>query len=146
MCVLGRQFAWLDKDLEGVDRSVTPWVIVGSHCPWYNSNRAHHLESQAVSMQKAMEPLFEKHGVDLALAGHVHAYERECPHQHQCKHRPKQSIILASGLDVSASWVRPSGAGSLAEADWARDSSRNTPCLRRVWSAFPPGRLLARLT
>jgi len=70
------QFAWLEADLAGVDRSVTPWVIVGSHCPWYNSNRAHHLESQAVSMQKAMEPLFEKHGVDLALAGHVHAYER----------------------------------------------------------------------
>lgn len=28
------QFAWLQQDLASVDRSRTPWVIVGMHAPW----------------------------------------------------------------------------------------------------------------
>jgi len=70
------QYAWLERDLSKVDRLVTPWVVAGSHCPWYNSNGAHHNEKGTLSMQAAMEPLFAKHGVDIAFAGHVHAYER----------------------------------------------------------------------
>ena len=27
---------WLKKDLAAVDRSVTPWLIVSTHAPWYN--------------------------------------------------------------------------------------------------------------
>lgn len=33
------QYAWLEQDLKSVDRSVTPWIISASHCPWYNSNQ-----------------------------------------------------------------------------------------------------------
>lgn len=28
------QFAWLQQDLASVDRSRTPWIIVGMHAPW----------------------------------------------------------------------------------------------------------------
>eukprot|EP01052_Picozoa_sp_SAG31_P034500 SAG31_NODE_4042_length_3642_cov_2.065481_1_plen_279_part_00 len=70
------QYRWLEADLKLIDRSTTPWVIAGSHCPWYNSNTAHHNEPQTLSMKAAMEPLFASHGVDIAFAGHVHAYER----------------------------------------------------------------------
>lgn len=70
------QFHWLVKDLETVDRKVTPWLVVGMHAPWYNSNKKHHDESAEVDMRQAMEPLFLKAKVDLVLAGHVHAYER----------------------------------------------------------------------
>ena len=31
------------------------------------------------AMAEVLEPLFEKHGVNLALWGHVHNYERTCP-------------------------------------------------------------------
>ena len=41
-----------------------------------NSNKAHHNEAQALAMKASMEPLFASHGVDIAFAGHVHAYER----------------------------------------------------------------------
>jgi hypothetical protein len=70
------QHAWLEADLQQVDRSKTPWVITGSHCPWYNSNKAHHNEGQTVAMRAAMEPIYEQYGVDIAFAGHVHACER----------------------------------------------------------------------
>lgn len=35
------QYAWLARDLAGVDRSQTPWVLAIMHAPWYNSNYAH---------------------------------------------------------------------------------------------------------
>ncbi|KAG6329001.1 hypothetical protein ID866_10088 [Astraeus odoratus] len=48
------QIQWLEKDLAGVDRKKTPWVI-------------------------AFEPLFIKYDVDLYMQGHVHVYERNKP-------------------------------------------------------------------
>ncbi|XP_031404992.1 purple acid phosphatase 18 [Punica granatum] len=68
------QYDWLKADLLKVDRSRTPWLIVLFHVPWYNSNHAHQGEGQR--MMEAMEPLLYTAGVDIVLAGHVHAYER----------------------------------------------------------------------
>lgn len=71
------QYKWLEKDLEAVDRSKTPWVIVGMHAPWYNSNYHHYGEGEA--MRKSMEKLLYEYGVDAVISGHVHAYERSIP-------------------------------------------------------------------
>lgn len=71
-----KQYQWLKKDLESVDRSRYPWLIVTMHAPWYNSNTAHQDEVQEVDMRTAMEDLLYEHKVDIVFAGHVHAYER----------------------------------------------------------------------
>ncbi|XP_073108377.1 purple acid phosphatase 18 isoform X2 [Elaeis guineensis] len=68
------QYAWLKVDLAEVDREKTPWLLVLLHAPWYNSNWAHQREGD--SMMAAMEPLLYAAGVDILVAGHVHAYER----------------------------------------------------------------------
>ncbi|KAH7675619.1 Acid phosphatase protein [Dioscorea alata] len=68
------QYAWLKADLAKVDRVKTPWLLVLLHAPWYNSNYAH--QGEGNSMMAAMERLLYAAGVDLVLAGHVHAYER----------------------------------------------------------------------
>ena len=68
------QFAWLSRDLATVDRGRTPWVVVGMHAPWYNSNYNH--QGDGEEMRVAMERVLYEHGVDVVLAGHVHAYER----------------------------------------------------------------------
>ena len=73
------QYQWLEQDLAGVDRAVTPWVLVSMHCPWYNSNTAHYDEKHTILMREAMEGLFYRHRVNVAFAGHVHAYERSYP-------------------------------------------------------------------
>jgi len=44
------------------------------HRPWYSSNDAH--DAEGAAMQASMEGLFAQFKVDLALVGHVHAYER----------------------------------------------------------------------
>ncbi|CAI9088425.1 OLC1v1022742C1 [Oldenlandia corymbosa var. corymbosa] len=68
------QYSWLKADLSKVDREKTPWLIVLFHVPWYNSNEAHQCEGD--NMMESMEHLLYSAGVDLVLAGHVHAYER----------------------------------------------------------------------
>ncbi|KAM0037742.1 putative Acid phosphatase [Helianthus debilis subsp. tardiflorus] len=68
------QYKWLTNDLAKVDRSLTPWLIVLLHAPWYNSNMAHQGEGE--SMRLAMEKMLYDSGVDMVFSGHVHAYER----------------------------------------------------------------------
>ena len=70
------QYNFLLADLARVDRRRTPWVVVITHCPWYNSNTAHKGEWQALNMRANLEGLFRTHGVNAVFAGHVHAYER----------------------------------------------------------------------
>jgi len=68
------QYQWLDDDLQAVDRTRTPWIIVMMHVPWYHSNTNH--KNEAFLMMLDMEDLLFKAGVDVVLDGHVHAYER----------------------------------------------------------------------
>ena len=98
------QYAWLEADLKQVDRTVTPWVITGSHCPWYNSNKAHHNEKQAVVMKAAMEPLYAAYGVDIAFAGHVHAYERS--------HKTLNNVTVAVGPDPGTVYINIGDGGN----------------------------------
>lgn len=70
------QYKWLQSDLNKVDRTKTPWLVVLIHAPWYNSNEAHQGESESVDMKAAMEDLLYNARVDVVFAGHVHAYER----------------------------------------------------------------------
>ncbi|KAL7941880.1 Metallo-dependent phosphatase-like protein [Trichoderma barbatum] len=63
-----------EADLASVDRSVTPWVIVAGHRPWYSTGG-----SGCAPCQAAFEGLFYKYGVDLGVFGHVHNSQRFFP-------------------------------------------------------------------
>ncbi|KAI1261191.1 Metallo-dependent phosphatase [Xylariaceae sp. FL1019] len=69
-----QQLAFLEADLQSVDRSVTPWVVVGGHRPWYTTG-----DGGCGPCQEAFEPLLYKYGVDLAIFGHVHNSQRFAP-------------------------------------------------------------------
>nr|POE58655.1 acid phosphatase [Quercus suber] len=71
-----QQLDFLAADLASVDRSVTPWIIVGGHRPWYSTGDS---GSVCGPCQKAFEPLLYKYGVDLAIFGHVHNSQRFQP-------------------------------------------------------------------
>uniref|UniRef100_A0A0E0RKH5 Purple acid phosphatase n=1 Tax=Oryza rufipogon TaxID=4529 RepID=A0A0E0RKH5_ORYRU len=68
------QWKWLEAELGRVNRSETPWLIMASHSPWYNSNNFHYMEGE--SMRAQLEKMAVDARVDLVFAGHVHAYER----------------------------------------------------------------------
>ena len=48
-----------------------------THVPLYCSNSGHWMEGEL--LRQSMEPLLYQYGVDLIIAGHVHAYERTYP-------------------------------------------------------------------
>lgn len=72
---LNQQLQFLEADFASVDRSVTPWLIVGGHRPWYTTAGS----SACTPCQKAFEPLFYKYGVDIGIFGHVHNAQRFVP-------------------------------------------------------------------
>ncbi|RYC63540.1 hypothetical protein CHU98_g2680 [Xylaria longipes] len=69
-----QQLAFLEADLAAVDRSVTPWLVVGGHRPWYTTGG-----TGCGPCQDAFETLLYKYGVDLAIFGHVHNSQRFQP-------------------------------------------------------------------
>ena len=82
----------MEADLQSVDRSITPWVIVGGHRPAlidspYIVNKEYHTGDQEVSelMLKALEPLWARYKVSLGFWGHHHSYQRLCAYRNgQC--------------------------------------------------------------
>lgn len=98
------QLAWLKSDLASVDRSVTPWVIVFKHNPFYNTWGNHQCQCSSTifdindadaekcwngvyfsgsphsephcGLQAKLEDVYSKYKVNIVMAGHVHGYER----------------------------------------------------------------------
>jgi acid phosphatase type 7 len=75
---------WMQRDLVGVDREATPWVIAHFHRPSYCSNDHACLQDDgghggAQYVQHMTEHIFHQHKVDLVLMGHVHSYQRTYP-------------------------------------------------------------------
>jgi hypothetical protein len=67
------QVKWLEGALAA---STAPWKIAYMHHPVYSSGRKH---GSDLRLRAALEPLFEKYGVNVSLAGHEHFYERIKP-------------------------------------------------------------------
>mmetsp|Transcript_7002 Transcript_7002/g.16780 ORF Transcript_7002/g.16780 Transcript_7002/m.16780 type:complete len:454 (-) Transcript_7002:1012-2373(-) len=77
------QYKWLEADLKGVDRRITPWVILNGHRPMYvsSTNKIEPDGEQPVAeaLRNDLEQLILDTQVDLVLAGHHHTYQRTCP-------------------------------------------------------------------
>lgn len=69
----GTQLAWLDREM---GKSEAEWKIPVFHRPVYTSGR---YSAPARFFRAALEPIFLKHGVRVALSGHEHFYERTRP-------------------------------------------------------------------
>ena len=67
------QLAWLRRELGASDDG---WEICFFHHPLYTSGR---YSVGALAIRRVLEPVFRQFGVDVALAGHEHVYERLVP-------------------------------------------------------------------
>ena len=67
------QLAWLRRELGASDDG---WEICFFHHPLYTSGR---YSAGALRFRRTLEPIFRQFGVDVALAGHEHVYERVVP-------------------------------------------------------------------
>lgn len=67
------QLKWLETELKKADES---WKICFFHHPLYSSGRRHGSDEK---LQRQLEPLFVKYGVNVVFSGHDHFYERIVP-------------------------------------------------------------------
>jgi len=75
-----RQYAWLEADLEAVNRSQTPWVVLGTHRMMYETETACDSDyALSLAFRSEVEPLLNRSKVNLMVVGHQHSYERSCP-------------------------------------------------------------------
>lgn len=72
------QYNFLKHDLESVNRSKTPFVVVQGHRPMYTTSNENRDTSLRRQMLEHLEHLLVNNNVTLALWGHVHRYERFC--------------------------------------------------------------------
>ena len=80
------QYEWLKNDLESVDRTLTPWLVLESHRPLYEGEAVWPNNAVGIAMRYEIEDLLYDTGVDLVLSGHYHAYHRTCDglYRNQC--------------------------------------------------------------
>ncbi|KAF2020392.1 Metallo-dependent phosphatase [Aaosphaeria arxii CBS 175.79] len=72
------QTTWLEADLKAINRSITPWIVVAGHRPWYLSH-TNNSGTICWTCKDVFEPLLIKYNVDLVISGHAHVYERQAP-------------------------------------------------------------------
>lgn len=71
----GQQMEFLAADLASVDRSVTPWLIVAGHRPFYSTG----ISNTCGACATAFEGIMNQYAVDLGVFGHVHNSQRFMP-------------------------------------------------------------------
>lgn len=90
-----QQLDWLKKQLQA---SKSDWKIAFFHHPLYSDGKMHGSDTD---LRALIEPLFQKFGVRVVLAGHEHFYERV---------RPQNGIhyfVLGSSGEVRVRNIRP---------------------------------------
>ena len=70
-----KQVKWLEDELA---KDTSEWKITFHHHPPYSSGGKHGSDT---ALRKVVEPIFLKYGVNMALTGHDHFYERIKPQQ-----------------------------------------------------------------
>jgi hypothetical protein len=87
------QLSWMEADLAA---TAQPWKVALFHRPPYSSGFEHGSE---LPVRAAFGPLFERYGVDLALSGHDHDYERSVPIKESTAagDRPVTYVVTGAG-------------------------------------------------
>lgn len=73
----GKQIRWLEAALDSAASDPTVrWTVVFMHNPLYSHAMGLSGHGSDLDLRDAVEPLFDRYGVDLVLSGHDHHYER----------------------------------------------------------------------
>jgi hypothetical protein len=128
------QYDFMEQTLAGIDRSVTPWVVLMGHRPMYYVDDSNTAGGTIDAHFQAFESLLMKYKVDMVAWGHVHVSEgeggasrgglRAClrawhgllRHQHASSHTPPPLVYpqnaFASCPVYNGTCVKPSTPGA----------------------------------
>ena len=95
------QLAWLERTLAA---ATEPWRIVALHHPPYSAG----WHGSSIDVRRAFQPLLDRFGVTLVLAGHDHDYQRS---------KPIHGVIyIVSGAGAT---TRQTNRASFTAASWS---------------------------
>jgi hypothetical protein len=117
------QHAWLEQDLQSVNRTTTPWLVVETHRPLYEGEMYPDQYAVGVAMRYEIEDLLFDYQVDLVLAGHYHSYFRTCDglYRSQCDNGGPMHVTVGTAgwhLDDLSSMYPGSWIGRLLEGEY----------------------------
>ncbi|PRP80746.1 putative inactive purple acid phosphatase 27-like [Planoprotostelium fungivorum] len=97
---------WIKKDLESVDRSLTPWVFFSGHRPMYIDSDGWEQPdgdlTVAVQLRRHVEPILVQNNVDVCFWGHHHSYQRSCHvNNEKCGSGPVHFVVGNAGFGLS---------------------------------------------
>jgi hypothetical protein len=118
------QHTWLDDVLDRIDRTITPWLIVTFHAPWYTTFQGHNNETAALRSKAAMEDMLYAAGVNFIVSGHDHAYLRTHPLYHG-KIVPDAPVYLIVGAGGNREHHAPGFVHPDAAEPWVATRDRS---------------------
>eukprot|EP00042_Codosiga_hollandica_P031311 m.189441 g.189441 ORF g.189441 m.189441 type:complete len:738 (-) comp53605_c0_seq1:112-2325(-) len=112
------QYLWIENDLQNVNRTETPWVILTGHRMMYTTQLAERADYiVSVHLRAQMDDLLYKYQVNAMLVGHQHSYERSCQvYQSQCRSDGTGTVHIIVG---TAGAGLETGGFSPALGDWS---------------------------
>uniref|UniRef100_A0A7S2RA30 Purple acid phosphatase n=1 Tax=Mucochytrium quahogii TaxID=96639 RepID=A0A7S2RA30_9STRA len=114
-----RQYKWIKRDLESVNRGNTPWLVFQTHRPLY-------ISGQDTLQPRVLETLLLQNKVDIVVSGHHHTYQRSCRHLANSKCQESNGIqYFVAGTAGYASAQLPSDRDSRFE--FATDKAWGIP-------------------
>ncbi len=95
----GTQYAWVEHQLEGLDRTRFTQIVAVFHHPPISSgpHGGASLERQAAGIRRIYLPLFRKHHVRLTIAGHEHFFEHWVEHYRDGNDTYRMDHIVEGG-------------------------------------------------
>lgn len=129
---------WLAQDLASVDKSKTPWLVVGIHRPLYETEEYAGDFTVAENFRWLMEPVLLQYSVDVVVSGHYHSFMRTCPVANgTCTAgAPVHYTTGAAGCTLDAAPLYPSTYVAKYDGDhWGYSvlTAENATALRLQW-------------
>jgi hypothetical protein len=128
-----REAEWLD---DALGRTGCTWKLVMFHHPVYAS----HPTRESPPLHDAWVPVIEKHGVDLVLQGHDHAYQRTYPlrggRRVACTDHGTTYVVSVSGTKYYGQRHRPETAAGFTELSTYQTIDVEVPENRLVYRAW----------
>jgi hypothetical protein len=127
------QYLWLESQLSSINRTKTPWLIFAGHRPMYSSDSG----MDSGPLRRHLEPLLQRHQVDVALWGHLHETELVGPVYDKIAN---STGVTANGTSFAFEGVRNTPHITVATLGAVIEEQWDTP--RPAWSLFRKGTLL----
>jgi hypothetical protein len=104
--------AFIDSDLGTAEqnRANVPFLVIVHHRSEFGSG-AHTNDADVIAIRNMMNPIWDKHHVDLVINGHEHNYERTQPMT-----GPASAPVVQTDSTMGTTYVVCAGAGATAEA------------------------------